>query len=119
MIKTYKDLDVWKLSFDLAMDIFWLTKKFPKEERYSLTSPVVRSSRSVSANITEGWAKRNYEKIFKQHLIDSLGSNIETYNWIDFAKSCEYISDDEYKKLTNKIDIISKMITKLHQNWTS
>lgn len=119
MIKSYKDLDVWKLSFELAMEIFWLTRKFPKEETYSLTSQIVRSSRSVSANITEGWAKRNFEKVFKQHLIDALGSNMETYNWLDFAKECNYISEAEHKNLTDKIDSISKMITKLHQNWTS
>jgi four helix bundle protein len=119
MIKSYKDLDVWKLSFDLAMEIFRLTRKFPKEELYSLTSQIVRSSRSVSANITEGWAKRNYEKIFKQHLIDSIGSNMETINWLDFGLACEYISADEHQKLVEKIDIISKMLTKLHQNWNS
>lgn len=119
MIKSYKDLEVWKQSFDMAMEIFWLTKKFPKEEVYSLTSQIVRSSRSVSANISEGWAKRSYEKILKQHLITSLGSNIETYNWLDFAKKCDYISEIEYQDLTEKLDIISKMITKLHQNWVS
>lgn len=101
------------------MELFWITRKFLKEEIYSLTSQIIRSSRSVSANITEGWAKRNYEKVFKQHLIDSLGSNIETYNWLDFAKACGYISDEEHQKLTDQIDTISKMITKLHQNWSS
>jgi four helix bundle protein len=61
MIKSYKDLEVFKLSYDLAMDVFLLTKSFPKEETYSLTSQIIRSSRSISANIVEGWAKRIYE----------------------------------------------------------
>ena len=72
MIKSYKDLDVHKESFKLAMELFWLTRRFPKEELFSLTSQIVRSSRSVSANICEGWAKRKYDAIFKQHLIHSL-----------------------------------------------
>jgi four helix bundle protein len=117
MIKSYKDLEVWKLSFDIAMDIFKLTRNFPKEEVYSLTSQVVRSSRSISSNITEGWAKRGYEGVFKHHLMHALGSAAETTNWLDFAKSCDYISEREYQTIIEKLEIIGKMITKLHQNW--
>jgi four helix bundle protein len=117
MIKSYEDLEVWKLSFELAMDIFTTTKSFPKEEVYSLTSQLVRSSRSISANISEGWAKRQFENVFKQHLIHALGSNAETQNWILFAKECGYLKEEEYQLLTQKIDTIGKMITKLHQNW--
>lgn len=117
MIKSYKDLEVWKLSFEIAMDIFKLTRRFPQEEVYSLTSQVVRSSRSISANITEGWAKRNYDGVFKHHLIHALGSTAETTNCLDFAKECDYINENEYQRIIDKIDIIGKMITKLHQNW--
>lgn len=74
MIKTVFDLDVFKISYGIAMDIFKLTRNFPKEERYSLTDQIVRSSRSVSANIAEGWGKRIYENEFKRHLIYSMGS---------------------------------------------
>ena len=74
MIQSYKDLEVYNRSFKMAMDIFWMSRKFPKEEVYSLTSQITRSSRSVSSNIVEGWAKRQYEAVFKQHLITSLGS---------------------------------------------
>jgi four helix bundle protein len=116
-ITTYKDLEVYQLSFSLAMNIFQLSRKFPKEEIYSLTSQVVRSSRSVSANITEGWAKRTYENVFKQHLIDALGSLVETENWLLFAQACEYIDNETLKKYTQEIDVIGKKITKLHQNW--
>lgn len=117
MIKSYKDLDVYNLSYELAMDIFEISKQFPKEEKFSLTSQIVRSSRSVSANITEGWAKREYENHFKQHLIHALGSNAETENWLRFALDCDYISTDKANALNSKIDQVGKMLTKLHQNW--
>ncbi len=119
MIKSYKDLDVYNLSYQLAMDIFFLTKKFPKEELYSLTSQVVRSSRSISSNIVEGWAKRIYPKKFKTQLVDALGSSAETQNWISFSKDCGYISEQQFDEYSNKLDHIGKMLTKLHQNWKS
>jgi len=65
MIKHYKDLEVFRLSYDLVMDIFRLTREYPREELYSLTSQIVRSSRSIPANIVEGWAKRKHENVFK------------------------------------------------------
>lgn len=119
MIKSYKDLDVYKLSFELAMDIFEITRSFPKEEMFSLTSQIVRSSRSVSANITEGWAKRRYESEFKKHLIYSLGSTAETETWIKFSLECKYISQEQANTLSKKVNSVGKMLTKLHQNWKS
>ena len=103
----------------MAMDIFWLSRKFPKEEVYSLTSQITRSSRSVSLNIVEGWAKRQYENVFKQHLIHALGSNSETESILLIAKECKYIDQNTFDKYANEIDQIGKMINKLHQNWTS
>jgi four helix bundle protein len=119
MIKSYEDLDVYQFSYKVAMEIFELAKEFPKEELYSLTSQIIRSSRSVSSNIVEGWAKRTYENKFKVHLIDALGSNAETQNWIRFAKDCNYITSDTYHSYYSKLDQIGKMLTKLHQNWKS
>ncbi|MBX9852120.1 MAG: four helix bundle protein [Cytophagaceae bacterium] len=116
-IRSYKDLEVFKLSYKIAMDIFFLSKKFPKEETYSLTSQIIRSSRSISANITEGWAKRSYENVFKQHLVSSLGSCAETINWLEFAKDCQYINEAEYNDIEEKLNVIGKMLNKLHQNW--
>ena len=101
------------------MEIFALTRKFPKEELYSLTSQIVRSSRSISANIAEGWAKRVHPKKFKLQLIDALGSTAETENWISFALDCQYISREQSSELQNKLDKIGRMLTKLHQNWKS
>lgn len=117
MIKSFKDLDVYKLSYEVAMDLFRISRRFPKEELYSLTSQLVRSSRSVSANIAEGWSKRHYENKFKNHLIDALGSNGESQNWISFALDCGYISNEEFKSFEDNFDHIGKMLTKLHQNW--
>lgn len=119
MIKSYKDLEVYNRSFKMAMDIFWMIRNFPKEEVYSLTSQIVRSSRSVSSNITEGWAKRNYEAIFKQHLITSLGSNSETENWLKFALECKYITQEDFNAMSMELDEIGKMLTSLHKNWKS
>ncbi|MCM4156636.1 four helix bundle protein [Gramella sp. AN32] len=119
MIKSFKDLEIYKESYDLAMEIFWLTRKFPKEEVFSLTSQIVRAGRSVPANISEGWAKRNYESTFKQHLIHALGSNAEVETWLKFSLDCEYINADTFQKLKDKNAVIGRKITKLHQNWKS
>lgn len=119
MIKSFKDLEVYNLSYTLAMEIFILTRKFPKEETYSLTSQIIRSSRSISSNIVEGWAKRTYENKFKLQLVDALGSAAETQNWILFAKDCGYITVEEFELFNNKLDTIDKMLTKLNQNWKS
>lgn len=119
MIQSYKDLDVYNLSYELAMEVFELSKSFPKEEQYSLTSQLIRSSRSVSANISEGWAKRNYENYFKQQLIHAIGSTAETENWICFARDCNYVTETECEALLEKLDHIGRILTKLHKNWKS
>lgn len=119
MIKSFKDLEVHKAAFSLAMDIFWRSRKFPKDELYSLTSQIVRSSRSVSANITEGWAKRKYEAVFKQQLVTALGSNSETEDWLDYALACKYLTTDEHSIMIEKNNKIGRMLTKLYQNWKS
>ncbi|WP_242203730.1 four helix bundle protein [Aestuariivivens insulae] len=119
MIKSHRDLNVHKEAFSLAMDIFWCTRKFPKDEIYSLTSQIVRSSRSVSSNISEGWGKRMYEAVFKQQLDNVLGSNTETQDWLDYSHACNYISQEEHLQFSERNDKVGKMITKLYQNWKS
>ncbi len=104
MIKTVLDLEVYKLSYQVAMDIFKLTRNFPKEERYSLTDQIVRSSRSVSANIAEGWGKRIYENDFKRHLIYAMGSLEETKAWLHFSHDCSYMSSDDFVCFGKKLD---------------
>lgn len=116
-IQSYKDLKVYQQSYALAMDIFHLSKKFPKEELYSLTDQLRRSSRSVTANIVEGWAKRSYENIFKRHLIDAYGSCHETKLWLDFALNCQYIHQEKHSKLADSCTELGKMLYSLFENW--
>ena len=117
MIKTVEDLDVYKIAYKLAMEIFEITKSFPSEEKYSLTDQIRRSSRSVAVNIAEGWGKRNYELSFKKYLIDSMGSLEETKSWLNFCKDCNYINTEKHKLLLTKSEEIGSKLNKLHDNW--
>lgn len=117
MIKTFFDLKIFKISYQLAMDIFNVTRNFPKEERYSLTDQIVRSSRSVSANIAEGWGKRVYENEFKKHLIYAMGSQEETKVWLLFAKDCKYLPIETFDSLNRKYNEMGTRIYKLYENW--
>jgi four helix bundle protein len=116
-IQKCEDLEVYKLSFDLAMEIFKITKSFPKEETYSLVDQIRRSSRSVAANISEGFAKRKYPDVFLRHLNISMGSSAETLTWLKFAHECRYITKEQYEKLADQYDKVSAMLYKLTQNW--
>lgn len=90
-IITHSDLEVFKRSFDSAMEIFELSKQFPKEEVYSLTDQIRRSSRSVCANLAEAWRKRRYEGAFKSKLNDVEAEAAETQTWLEFAVACGYL----------------------------
>lgn len=109
-IKGYKSLIVYTKSFDLAVQVFKLTKKFPKEEQFGLTSQVRRSSRSVCANIVEGYRKRAYPKEFKRRLSISDGELSETIFWLEMAVACEYISQDECAKFEEKLEEIGRIL---------
>jgi four helix bundle protein len=117
MIKTVFDLEVYRLSYQLSMDIFNISRNFPKEEKYSLTDQVVRSSRSISANIAEGWGKRIYENEFKKHLVYAMGSLEETKTWLSFAKDCNYFTINVFDGLNLKCDELGAKIYKLFENW--
>lgn len=91
-VKSAKDLDVYKLAYEQAMEIFSLSKVFPKEEKYSLTDQIRRASRSVCGNLREAWAKRKYIAHFASKLTDCDGENAETDTWLDFARDCGYIT---------------------------
>ena len=90
-VKSHKDLEVYQMAFDTAMKIFELSKRFPVEERYSLTDQIRRSSRSVCANMAEAWRKRRYEAAFVAKLSDCEAEAAETQTWIEFAVKCNYI----------------------------
>ena len=117
VIRNYRDLEVYKLSYDLAMEIFWLSKKFPREEKYSLVSQMRNSSRSIPANIGEGWAKRSYENVFKRHLMDAIGSCDEIRIWLNFSHDCGYISKKEQERFTKGYDEAGKMLSGLFEKW--
>jgi four helix bundle protein len=110
-IRTHKDLEVFKLSFEGAMKIFEISKRFPREETYSLTDQIRRSSRSVCANQAEAFRKRRYPKSFVSKLSDSESEAAETQVWLDFARNCKYITDDEHIGLFKTYEnIIGKLV---------
>ncbi len=121
LIKTHKDLKVYQLSFEAGMEIFELSKRFPKEERYSLTDQIRRASRSVSGNIAESWRKRRYTKSFVSKLSDSEGEAAETQVWLEYAKACHYIEQEECVKMHDKYEHIISMLVKMEnhpEDWT-
>jgi four helix bundle protein len=102
IIRSHKDLKVFQLSFAAGMELFEYTKTFPKEETYSLTDQIRRSSRSVSGNIAEAFRKRRYPKLFISKLTDSEGEAAETLVWLDYAFQCQYMNENTYKDLYDK-----------------
>lgn len=106
----FQDLFAYQKAFSLAMEIFTTTKKFPKEEMYSLTDQIRRSSRSVPITIAEAYRKREYPKHFHSKLTDSDAENSETQDWLEFSFQCEYISELEYNNLISKSNEIGKLI---------
>ena len=106
----FRDLIAYKKGFQLAMEIYKLFKSFPKEEKYSLTDQIRRSSRSDCSNIAEAYRKRSYPKHFKSKLTDSDGENSETLVWLEFALACQYIKKDGFKKLESDTQEIGKII---------
>ena len=116
MSNDFKDLLVYKKAFQLAMDIFYLTKNFPKEERYSLTSQIRRSSRSVCSNLAEGYRKRQYEKHFLSKTSDSDMENSETQVWLDFSLACKYIVKEIYDNYLNRSQEIGRLLNHMIEN---
>lgn len=106
----FQDLLAYKKAFSLAMNIYRLSKSFPKEETYSLTDQIRRSSRSVCANIAESYRKRDYYKHFHSKLTDSDAENSETQVWLEFAYHCEYISKDIFEKFLSESEEVGKLI---------
>jgi four helix bundle protein len=112
-VADYKDLRVYKLAFESAMEIFELSKKFPSEEKFSLTDQIRRSSRSVCTNIAEAWRKRRYEAAFVSKLSDSDGEAAETEVHLDFALRCGYLPADKHPKLRDQYDHICRQLTNM------
>ncbi len=106
----FRDLKVYQKAFNLAKEIFEVSKSFPVEERYSLTDQIRRSSRSVCANIAEGYRKRRYPKHFTSKITDADSETSETIVWLDFAMDFNYITKDFYDKIESEYEEIGKML---------
>ncbi|HBL14635.1 MAG TPA: four helix bundle protein [Cyanobacteria bacterium UBA11162] len=115
-IKTHRDLDVYQMAFDAAMEIFELSKKFPVEEKYSLTDQIRRSSRSVCANLAESWRKRRYQAAFIAKLSDAEAEAAETQTWIQFAIKCQYLDLETGRKQYSTYNSILGMLVNLIHN---
>lgn len=110
---SFKDLEVYKLSREMAKDIFFITKNFPTEEKYSLTDQIRRSSRSVGAQIAEAWGKRRYEKHFISKLTDADSEQFETQHWLEVSWENEYITEQVKNQITEKSETVGKMLNSM------
>ena len=113
MLRGHRDLKVFQLAYSLAMEIFNLSKSFPREEVYSLTNQIRRSSLSVPANIAEGFRKRRYPNMFVSKLADSDGEGTETQVWLDFALDCGYMSKTNRDRLTAGYEEVGRMLSSM------
>jgi len=115
MIRSLKELEVWKNAMDAAMEIFVVSKRFPSEERYSLTDQIRRSSRSVPSQIAEGWRRRRYIAAFRNKLNEAEGEGAETQTSIEIARRCGYLSDEAAAKLDARYDHILAQLVRMHE----
>lgn len=113
MVEHFRELRIHQQAFEAAQAIYRLSKRWPKEERYSLTGQIRRSSRSVCANIAEAWRKRRYQKHFISKLSDADAEAAETQNWLDFAFDCGYMTQEKYERLDQKYEHITGGLVKM------
>jgi len=109
-LQGFRDLKVFQLAYKLALEIFYESKAFPKDERFSLTDQIRRSSRSVAANIAEGYRKRQVSKLFVSKLADADGEATETQIWLDFARDCGYLTVERHAELIRECEEVGKML---------
>ena len=114
-INRVRDLEVYQLAFDAAMGIFLISKGFPVVEKYSLTDQIRRSSRSVCANLAEGWRKRKYNAVFVNKLSDAAQEAAETQTWLEFAFKCNYIPSEQFEKLYEHYEHIFAMLATMER----
>jgi len=120
-IESFRDLLVYRKVMELQYEVFTLTKRFPKEELYSLTDQIRKSSRSIGANIAEAWQKRRYTAHFISKLSDADGEQAETQHWLDTSFQCSYLNADEHESLLRKYKEVGKMLGKMMnepEKWT-
>ncbi len=109
-IKSFRDLRVYQAAFELQQEVFRVSKSFPKEEMFSLTDQIRRSSRAIGANLAEAWQKRRYEAHFVSKLSDSDAEQAETQHWLDTALNCKYIKPEVQAGLLEKCQEIGRML---------
>ncbi len=112
-MKSFKELEVYKLAYKTALEIFRLSSHFPKEEMYSLTTQIRDSTRSICSNIGEAWAKRRYPKHFASKLTDSSSESYETSIWLDFAHDHAYIDTDTHVRLIDIYDHVNAQLSRM------
>jgi len=116
-VKDFRELRVYQMAFDLATKAFELSKGWPAEERYSLTSQIRRSSRSICGNVAEAWRKRRYPASFVSKLSDADGEAGETLVWLDFAKACGYLNEQDHLQLRESYDhVCAQLVTMINQS---
>jgi four helix bundle protein len=113
IINSHRDLEVYKLAFECAMEIFQISKGFPAEERYSLTDQIRRASRSVCSNLAEAWRKRIYKAVFVNKISDSMQEASETQTWLDFCLACKYIDHQTFERLDQEYEKILAMLNSM------
>jgi len=116
-IKTYKDLNVFRESYELALDISRATRRFPAAEQFELARQLRRSARSIPANIVEGWAKRSAAAEFKRYLQIAIGSCDECKLWLEMSRDEGFLNTGECSLLTNKFNIVGAMLKSLWKQW--
>ena len=116
MARHFRDLRVYSVAFDAAMKIFELSKEWPKEERYSLTGQIRRSSRSVCEQIAEAWRKRRYSAHFRSKLTDADSEAAETQSWLEFALRCGYITQETFDELDSAYEKVSGGLVSMMAN---
>ncbi len=115
-IKHFRDLDVYRRAFSVAMKIYSMSKSLPKDETYSLVDQIRRSSRSVCSNLAEAWRKRRYEAVFRNRLTDAMQEASETQCWLEFCAACGYIEKDVFAELDNEYEEILSMLNAVEKN---
>ncbi len=114
-ISSVRDFEVYRVAFEAAMTIFQLSKSFPKEEMYSLTDQIRRSSRSVCSNLAESWRKRRYKAVFINKLSDAGQESAETQTWLEFSLRCKYINEETFHQLDDRYEHIFAMLSNMER----
>jgi four helix bundle protein len=109
-IRHFRDLEVYRRAFDVAMEVFEITKRFPAEEKYSMVDQKRKASRSVCTNIAEGWRKRRYVAVFRNKMTDAMQEASETQCWLEFACASRYISNEVFQRLDTEYEAIINML---------